>query len=191
VADLAIIMTETEWQNPIMFMVHQFSKPETMPVLLKFLSVLPEELQYNTKIQLDREEFESRKLLLLKNNATTVLEILFNALETDNRLDIMECISSWIRSGSISVDLILKSQLVQLSFENLQQMGTFDVGVDMVCDIIHESSKTPRNEGLVQMIYPFLNNLLPFLRDNIEDDEITRGLCRILVEAGEGLIQLI
>jgi transportin-3 len=50
-ADLAIQMSC--WENPVGLMLNTFGSTELMPILLEFLSVLPEELSYNTKINLD------------------------------------------------------------------------------------------------------------------------------------------
>lgn len=75
---------------------------------------------------------------------------------------------------------------MNLAFETLQSADAFDVGVDMICDIILESSKEPLNQNLITTICPFLNELLPLLRQSLEDTDMVRGLCRIFVEAGEG-----
>jgi transportin-3 len=51
-ADLAIQMPS--WENPVQFMGNSFAlSPDTTPLLLEFLEVLPEELSYNTKINLE------------------------------------------------------------------------------------------------------------------------------------------
>jgi transportin-3 len=51
-ADLAIQMPS--WENPVQYMINSFANsPETTPLLLEFLEVLPEELSYNTKINLE------------------------------------------------------------------------------------------------------------------------------------------
>lgn len=51
-ADLAIQMTN--WIDPVGYMMDMFGKnPETAAIMMEFLAVLPEELSFNSKIQLD------------------------------------------------------------------------------------------------------------------------------------------
>jgi transportin-3 len=81
--------------------------------------------------------------------------------------------------------------MVQAGFEALQSPDTFEVGSDMVCEIILASSKAPRKIELIHSILPYLQSLIGFLKQNMDDDEITRGICRIYVEAGESYSDLI
>jgi transportin-3 len=193
VADLAIQMNEG-WNDPVGFMIENFGGIDGFPVLMEFLMVLPEELSCNTKITLESNEYLSKDHTLLKSNAVKVLQLMFNYMQQfgsdeDARFKILQCICSWLRSGSIPLDIIESSSLVKMAFEVLQDPSTFDVGVDIVCELILTSAKNPRNEkseAIFQSIYPLLTNLVPFLKSNVEDGEIVRGVCRILVEAGEG-----
>jgi hypothetical protein len=61
----------------------------------------------------------------------------------------------------------------------------------MICEIIRVSSKKPRHEKLIKIIIPYLNNLVEYLKQNMDDSEITLGICRIFVEAGEGYSDVI
>jgi transportin-3 len=193
VADLAIQMND-DWKDPVGFMIENFEGKEGFPVLIEFLMVLPEELSCNTKITLESNEYLSKDHTLLKSNAVKVLQLLFNYMQLmgsdeEARFKILQCICSWLRSGSIPLEIIESSSLVTLSFGILEDPSTFDVGVDIICELILTAATGPRNnksEALFQSIYPLLTNLVPFMKKNIEDGEIVRGVCRILVEAGEG-----
>lgn len=127
---------------------------------------------------------------LLKSNAIKVMQLLFNFLQQygadeDNRSLILSCMCSWIRSGSIPVEILESSGLVSLAFEVLQTPATFDIGTDIICELIVTSSAVPRRDSLIQSIYPNLIKLVVLLKENIGDGDIVRGICRILVEAGE------
>jgi transportin-3 len=134
--------------------------------------------------------------MLLKQNAEAVLKFLFTVLQQvgkdhNTKMGILSCLSSWIRSGNISQESIQSCSLVELSFDSVKSQDSFDVGVDMVCEVILASARSPRNHSLIQSIVPYLNELLPFLKQNLEDPDITRGLCRIYVEAAEGYADII
>lgn len=195
IADLAIQMNDG-WSDPVGFMIENFNGKEGFPVLMEFLMVLPEELSCNTKITLESNEYLAKDHTLLKSNAVRVLQLMFQYLQEfgadeDARFKILQCICSWLRSGSIPVEIIESSSLVSMAFEILQDPSTFDIGVDIICELILTSARRPRsekNEAIFQSIYPLLTNLVPFLKSNIDDGEIVRGVCRILVEAGEGYL---
>jgi transportin-3 len=142
-------------------------------------------------------EFKFKDQSLVKSNALKVLNFLFSFLQQCGNNDvalknnILTCLCSWVRSGSISADVILSCSLVQLSFQVLQSSDTFDAAVDILTELVLSSAQQPRNEALVQSIYPNLLQLVPFLKQNSDDQEIMSGICKILVEAGEGYADLI
>jgi transportin-3 len=121
------------------------------------------------------------------------MEALFILLQQNgpNQINILSCLCSWIRSGSVTSEMIHSSNLVSLAFQVLQQPDTFDVAVDIACEIILASSRSPRNQALIETVYPNLMALSPFLKENQEDPEIVRGVCRVMVEAVEGYSDLI
>ncbi|KAJ3312568.1 Nuclear import receptor [Boothiomyces sp. JEL0838] len=192
-ADLAIQFPQ--WQNPVADMISKFSQPEGIIILLQFLSILPEELSFNSKINLESHEYLERKQRLLEANSTKVLEILSTFYGTvsnsESKEEVLGCITSWIRSGCIPVPLIQSCHLVGLAFNSLRDPEAFDVAVDLACELVIISAKAPRDMRFLQQIYPFLVDLVPFLQQNTEDPDIVRGICRILVEAGEGYSDLI
>jgi transportin-3 len=134
--------------------------------------------------------------VLLKQNSDAVLHTLFNILNQNAgnqsiKMGVYSCLCSWIRSGTISTASIHSCSMVQAAFEALQSSDTFEVGSDMLCEIILASSKTPRNMELFHSVLPYLQNLIALLKQNMEDDEVVRGICRIYVEAGESFADLI
>ncbi|KAH6560059.1 hypothetical protein BASA50_003202 [Batrachochytrium salamandrivorans] len=209
-ADLAIQMTS--WTDPVSHMIELLHKdPEMMGVLLKFLSVLPEELAYNNKIHIDvvdanlvrvvysspkkKADMLSKTQSLLTNNSVRVVELLLGhlplAADDTARCDILTCLYSWLRSGDISVSMIEASPIVDIAFQALGSPELFDVAVDMVCEIISRSAKKPQSPKLIEMIYPKLLPLIPVLKESADDSVIVLGLCRIFVEAGEGYAELV
>ena len=129
---------------------------------------------------------------MVKANALKVLNFLFSFLQQCGESDlalknnILSCLCSWVRSGSINADVILSCSLVPLSFEVLQSSETFDSAVDILTELILTSAQQPRNQALVESIFPNLIQLVAFLKQNTEDHEIVSGICKILVEASEG-----
>ncbi|KAJ3325591.1 Nuclear import receptor [Boothiomyces sp. JEL0866] len=192
-ADLAIQVPQ--WQNPVADMISKFNQSSNVTILLQFLSILPEELSFNSKINLESSEYQERKQRLLEANSTTVLEILSNFYSTvstsESKEEVLGCIASWIRSGCIPIPLIQSCNLAGLAFNSLKDPEAFDVAVDLACELVIISAKAPRDMGFLQQIYPFLVELVPFLQQNSDDPDIVRGVCRILVEAGEGYSDLI
>jgi transportin-3 len=66
-----------QWDNAVQTMIESFgTNPATVPVLLQFLTVLPEELSSNTRIPVTDEEYQDRSAKLLTANATQVLNLL-------------------------------------------------------------------------------------------------------------------
>jgi transportin-3 len=133
-------------------------------------------------------EYISRKAILLEQNSVRVLEILLSLLhsgENDRSFKVISCISSWVRSGAIASEVLEKSPLVFIAFEAIKQDETFDVGADMICDLIVKSAKSPRSDNLIQQIYPSLIGLISILKEKIDEPDVARGICRILAEAGE------
>ncbi|KAL0071926.1 Nuclear import receptor [Marasmius tenuissimus] len=65
------------WENAVQTMITTFgSNPETVPVLLQFLTLLPEELHTNAKIPITDYEWNERVSNLLTGNAKQVLDLL-------------------------------------------------------------------------------------------------------------------
>ncbi|KAI8899929.1 armadillo-type protein [Globomyces pollinis-pini] len=192
-ADLAIQMPE--WSNPVDYMIETFGKSaETLSVLLEFLYVLPEELAYNTKINLEPAEFKEKTQSLIEMNATKVLSLLFSFLQMPDQTDngvTLSTLSSWIRTGNLSFETIEQFSLINLAFESLKVPQTFDTCAEMVSELIWTSTKNGKNEKMIQAIYPHLIGLGSFLKENVEDPDIVRGICRIFVDAAEAYSELI
>ena len=87
----------------------------------------------------------------------------------------------------------LSNPFLSISFEALQSDELFDIAVDLVCQIIHESGGIPESMSLIEQIYPRLSPLRDSLKRAMldEDDDRVRGYCRIFTQAGESYIQLI
>ncbi|KAL2916946.1 Nuclear import receptor [Polyrhizophydium stewartii] len=193
-ADLAIQLVT--WEDPVAHMISIFGgNPEMLAVLLNFLRVLPEEMSYNSKIHLEKKVAETRSQTLLTNNGGRVFELLIGYLQvaTDEKIkySILDCIYSWLRSGNISTELIEASHIVDIAFQGLGTPSLFDVCADIVCEIIHRSSRKPPAQSLIEKVYPKLLPLNALLKQSADDEDVVRSLCRILVEAGECYTELI
>ncbi|KAJ1650909.1 Nuclear import receptor [Dispira simplex] len=197
-AGLALQMAE--WENVVGQMVQLFgTSRETIDSLIQFLTVLPEEVNTNDKIVMDSELYHQRTQQLLTDNAHHVLEALTGymqsaELSTDTRGNVLQCFTSWLKSGDIEGRLLSQNPLLNLAFNSLPNPDLFEVAVDAVCAIIHETRDLTHTVDLVQTtLCPLLLNvrtLMATTRDQ-EDPELMRGFCRIFTEACEAYLPLI
>jgi transportin-3 len=77
------------WQHPFEDVVQVFSRdPALFPVLLEFLSVLPEEIRYNSRIPVPEskvEFFHRRMDELLTNKGPETLQLLLGFLQAKRK----------------------------------------------------------------------------------------------------------
>ncbi|KAL5032389.1 hypothetical protein BDV3_000966 [Batrachochytrium dendrobatidis] len=193
-ADLTIQLPS--WTDPVSHMIQVCSNDsEMMAILFKFLSILPEELLYNNKIQIDKNVMLSQTQSLITRNSEKVLQLLLHylplAASDDMRCEILVCMNSWLRSGDISTTMIENTPIIDIGFQALSSSEMFDTAVDMVCEIIVRSAKKPLNTKLLEIIYPKLISLIPILHKSSDDYTVVLGICRIFAEAGERYAELI
>ncbi|CEP15482.1 hypothetical protein [Parasitella parasitica] len=197
ITDLAIQLFQ--WKTVIPDLIDKFGKSDHGSVcLLEILKVLPEEMNGNTRLPLTESEYKLRGEELIDNNAKRVLDLLTMYMQssgnnTELQERIFKCLSSWIRTGEIDIDLISTSPLLQLSFKSLESPELFDVAVDVVTEIIYETRDVNECRPIIEQIYPCFASLLQKLTVAIEeeDEDAVRGYGRIFVEAGEAYITLI
>ncbi|KAI8376491.1 armadillo-type protein [Radiomyces spectabilis] len=197
VADLAIQLVD--WKTPIQDIFGKFGETvETAPCVLEFLKVLPEEMSGNSRLPLSDKEFKDRSVTLIENNAVEVLKLLLIYMETNAgnveiQISALRCLSSWLRTGDIDINVLSNSPLLNLAFEALLQDDLFDVAVDVVCEIIYETRDVMEYKGIIEKIYPRLTPMLGALKKakEEEDTDMVRGFCRMYIEAGEAYVSLI
>ncbi|OCH94769.1 ARM repeat-containing protein [Obba rivulosa] len=179
------------WQDPVKDMIESFGRnPITVPLLLQFLTVLPEELISNTKIPITDEEYRERSEKLLTANAPQVIDLLSMYIQASGvtlalQAQIFNCLSSWLAAGEISAEALARTPLLAYSFEALASDDLFDAAVTAVCDLIHETQEIEDNMQVIEQIVPRVIALRPKLVEYKEDPEKIRGLARIFTEAGE------
>ncbi|KAI8642121.1 armadillo-type protein [Parasitella parasitica] len=197
VADLAIQLLQ--WKTVIPDLIDKFGKSDHGSVcLLEILKVLPEEMNGNTRLPLTDHEYKSRGEELIDSNAKRVLDLLTTYMQssgnnTELQERVLKCLSSWIRTGEMDIELISTSPLLELSFKSLESPELFDVAVDVVSEIIYETRDVNDCRPVIEQIYPSFATLLQKLVVAIEeeDEDAVRGYGRIFVEAGEAYITLI
>ncbi|GAB5592901.1 Nuclear import receptor [Umbelopsis nana] len=196
-AILAIQMPQ--WKNVVAQFVELFGKsPETIPALLEFLTVLPEEVNNNNRIPIGDEEFRARATELLTDNSDEILKLLAvyiqsSGTQTVIQNSVFKCLSSWLRTGDIDVNKLATNPLLDLVFTALKEEELFDVAVDVICEIIYETKDVQDYMPMIQIIYP---KLVPLYQDlaivkGEDDEDKFRGYCRIFVEAGEAYLLLL
>ncbi|KAI9060580.1 ARM repeat-containing protein [Trametes sanguinea] len=185
------------WDDPVQDMIDAFGRnPATVPALLLFLTVLPEEVTTNTKIPLTDDEYKERASKLLTSNANKVTDLLAMYLQAPGasfavQTQIFNCLGSWLAAGEIVAMSLLNSPLITYSFQALSSDELFDSAVSVVCDLIHETQEVEDNMPVIEIIVPQVIALKPKLAEYKDDPEKIRGLARIFAEAGEAYRSLL
>lgn len=185
---------DPDWGDHVVrSMIDIFGKdPSDVATLLEFLTVLPEEVNTNQRIPVDRNHFNARTVSLLQTPSRDVLEILSVYIQAQGlteaiQTSVFACLASWLKSGEIDIPTLMQTPLFAMSFDGLMNEQLFDGAVDVVCDIINETQEVQDNQEAIQRI---VSRLLP-LRSELQqaindgDDDKVRGLCRVFVQAGE------
>ena len=126
-----------------------------------------------------------------------VLQIIFRELQSVGGRDLkirgllITCLTAWVRSGCITSTVIQNYGIALVAFESLKHEEIFDAAADLACEIIIQSSIAPRDEMLVSSIYPYFKDLVVLLKEHSHDEDVSRGLCRIFVQASECYCDLI
>ncbi|KAH0838236.1 Septin-domain-containing protein [Lanmaoa asiatica] len=180
-----------QWDNAVQTMIESFgTNPATVPVLLQFLTVLPEELASNTRIPVTDEEYQDRSAKLLTANANQVLDILSmyiqaSGVTTTVQTQVFGCLRSWLIAGEVDTSIFAKSPLFGFVFEALASGELFDSAVDVLCELIHETQEIDDNMPVIELIVPRVIDLKAQLEERKEDPERIRGLAKVFAEAGE------
>ncbi|KAJ2726460.1 Nuclear import receptor [Coemansia sp. Benny D115] len=208
-ADLAVQLGA--WADPFTDMTGSFlSDPESVSCLLEFLAVLPEEV-LNERILLPTEFFHQRSDELLTQKAPDLIQLLVQCLQQpdlkpDAHTKVLNCFTSWLKNGEITLVMIENTPLIELSFAALRadEGAVFDTAVDAICGIIQETHIDRDDEpNAVQakdmtvdnVLVPLLNAVASQMRADPlvseGDEERVRGYCRIFTEAGEAWVDRI
>ena len=80
---------------------------------------------------------------------------------------------------------LAKTPLFSYAFEALASDALFDVAVDVICQIIHETQEIDDNMAVIQLIVPRIIALKDQIAKDRDDPDKIRGYARIFSEAGE------
>lgn len=186
----ALALQFPTWSNAVSSMIESFGRnPETVPTLLQFLTILPEEL-CNTRIPVTDDEWHERAPLLLRANAKQVLDLLTMYISASGvtsavQSQVFTCLDRWLSASEIKTSDVAQSPLFSYMFEALASDALFDSAVDLICDLIHETQEIDDNMQLIQLILPRLIALKPQLAKDVQDPDKIKGYARIFSEAGE------
>jgi len=103
----------------------------------------------------------------------------------------MNCLLSWIKSKDIKVISLLKTPFIEMAFSSLHNIRLFDIAVDLIEEIIYNSSEIQENMQVIEVIYVHLVSLQEFLVQSKDDEDTVKGICRIFAESGESYLELI
>ncbi|PBL01247.1 ARM repeat-containing protein [Armillaria gallica] len=179
------------WDNAVQTMIDIFGRdPSSVPVLLQFLTLLPEELSNSTRYPVSNEDLRQRSNALLTSHSKEVIELLAMYLQAPGVTTIVQeqvfnCLRSWLVAGEISPAVLTKTALFSFAFDALASEQLFDSAVNVICDLIHETQEVDANMPVIELIVPRVIALKPQLTKEREDPEKIRGYARIFSEAGD------
>ncbi|KAK9459739.1 armadillo-type protein [Lipomyces oligophaga] len=186
-ANLAIQMIQ--WSSPIEQVILACGNDSTsIPIILEFLKVLPEEAGDVRKIPLSDFELRERVVELLQKNSDQVMTILINYVESpatpkSAQSLIFECINSWL--SEVPLVKIVNSPLLSLIFQALASDDLFDSATDCVCSMIRETRDVDESMDVIPLLYPKVIELRPRIAESREDPDAYRNFTRIFADAGE------
>lgn len=187
-ADLALQLPE--WPNVVADLIEKLGKdPQTVPILLEFLTVFPQEIVGNSKINITNQ-WRSPELTQLVPN-TLAMYLGAQGITTSIRAQIFICLSAWLRAGEILSSAAGSPFILGSVFSGLEDDSLFDSAVDFIVALIHETQEVEENMQLIEQILSYLIALQPKLIQDRDDGDKMRGYCRIYVEAGEWYTPLI
>ncbi|KAF1361052.1 ARM repeat-containing protein [Lizonia empirigonia] len=194
-ANLAIQMTE--WKDVLTDIVNALgSDPATLPCVLDFLRVLPEEVTHGRKIALTEHELTMRTAELIEDNAEQALKLLVayatSSPAAARNPQLLNCITSWMRE--IPLDSILSSPLLAIIIDDLNsEDDAFEAAVECLSALIAETRDVDEAMQSILVLYPQVIALRPKLAQAAqeEDSEKFKGIARIFAEAGESWVLLI
>ncbi|TFK77186.1 ARM repeat-containing protein [Pluteus cervinus] len=179
------------WTDAVPSLIATFGRnPSTVPTLLQFLTLLPEEVSSTTKIPITDDDYKERYVNLLSNNAKDVLGLLSMYIAAPGitpsvQNQIFICAGAWLTAGEIDVAEFTKSPLFPCAFDALASEELFDNAVDVVCELVHETQEVHDNMNAIELIVPKIIALKPQLVQLHDDPDRIKGLARIFAEAGE------
>jgi transportin-3 len=159
----------------------------------------------------DEEEEERSRMLLyaykdmLRNSAHIVLSLCTNEISNTNNdiattEAVLGCLQVWIRLVDIDPNLLAQSSLLGWIFDIASQgsnAGGYELAIDVIVELLRTYPSTTHNNGdienLVLSIIPRVMSLEVSLQQSIlhEDEDGTRGYCRIFTEMAESYLSLI
>ncbi|PPQ92687.1 hypothetical protein CVT25_013994 [Psilocybe cyanescens] len=185
------------WENPVRTVIDSFGRnPATVPILLEFLTLLPEEVSGNTRIPITDNEYRERSAQLLTSNSKLILEVLSMYINASGvtpavQSQVFNCLYSWLAAGEIGVMDLAETPLFACAFEALASEELFDAAVDVICQIVHETQEIDDNMPAIEFIVPRIIELKTQITTNYEDPDKIKGYARIFSEAGETYRSLI
>ncbi|KAF7306845.1 hypothetical protein MIND_00476700 [Mycena indigotica] len=183
--------------DAVSFMITHFGRnPASVPVLLQFLALLPEEINNNHRIPITDDEYMERVNQLLTYNAEQVLDLLVMYLQAPGvtvtvQEQVFRCLRNWLVAGEVKIANLSSSPLFAFTFEALASEQLFDSAVDVICELIHETQEIDDNMAAIELIVTRLIALKPQLTQQREDPDKIRGYARIFSEAGDAYRSLI
>ncbi|KAF9044615.1 ARM repeat-containing protein [Hymenopellis radicata] len=187
---IGLALQYPEWQNPVQQIVETFGKnPTTVPVLLQFLTLLPEELSSATRYPLTDDDLFTKSSSLLTANSQQVVGLLAMYLQAPGvtasvQEQVFNCLRSWLNAGEVSPSKLAETPLFAFAFDALASDQLFDAATNVICDLIHETQEVDNNMPVIQLIVPRVIALRPQLSAQSSDPDKIKGFARIFSEAG-------
>lgn len=168
--------------------------PHQVSFLIEFITVLPEECD-DDRIRVStprRNLFHS----LLCQKAQEVLTMLHEYFQIQQQSMVIQekvfkCVLSWLKSDALNFQLFISSPFLGFFFTGLNYENLFEMSVDAIAETLsYLSNPQYASQQFIEQIMIQILLLREAYVKSIkeEDEEVSRGYCRIFVEAGEALI---
>lgn len=183
-----IALQDLEWKNAVNDITSRLTtSQESVPALLEFLKILPEELTQSNKTPLTDEQFNSRTKELITDNVQNVLALLKNLTDSGSHSGLLlDCLNSWIKECPIE-DVLSIQSLAKVMFQSLTDENSFESAAECLCSVFKETRDID-NYQLIDALYQQLlavHDVYSKNPEKLEDMEIFSGLTRLYAEAGE------
>ncbi|KAI9220191.1 armadillo-type protein [Blastocladiella britannica] len=171
------------WTNAVGDMAGRFTtSDELVPILLEFLTVLPQQLERAHKL-LTHSEYTERSSDLLQANGANVFQMLLHYLDqasatavADRRAKIFVCLDAWMETDSIPLHLVVQSNMITTAFGALGNAQMADAAASIIASIFEYATHDIRNmtqtgQAIVNAALPLLMQAAPAMIQEARDDE--------------------
>lgn len=175
---LAELAIHGEWDS-----VEEMSRlfGEKFPIFLQFMTVLPEQILRSEEM-FSKEEYVVIFNRILVSNGSQYFRLLCNYFQDKAlRQKLMECLEVWVVANAIPLEVVVQSQLMELSFEALFD-SSFQNAVQILESMfeVGTQSLVVIKQSLLERSMQNLHFLEKLLATALVDEDCAKGMCKLV-----------